>query len=154
MPRNQEVMPVPPERVWEVLSDPRSYGYWVIGSKKIRDWDPEWPAEGAKFHHTVGAGPIRVRDHSIVEASVPPQVLRLRVKARPLGTFVVTLQMLPEGEGQTRVVMDEVPADRLTRLFFGPLAHLAVRARNFGSLGRLNDLAVGKGEALPEAASG
>ncbi len=34
-------MLVPPEAVWEALADPGDYGYWVVGSKLIRDADPE-----------------------------------------------------------------------------------------------------------------
>ena len=30
-------MPVPPTAVWDTLADPDSYGFWVVGSKTIRD---------------------------------------------------------------------------------------------------------------------
>lgn len=153
MPRNECTVSATPEDVWGVLAEPRYYGHWVVGSKAIRDWDDAWPAEGTRFHHVVGWGPLRINDHTEVEASAPPQVLRIRAKARPFGTFIVTMQALPDGEGQTRVIMDEEPADRLTRLVFGPLSHLLVRARNFGSLERLKDLAEGRGPSPEEAAS-
>ena len=39
-------MPVSPSRVFEVLADPRSYAYWVVGAHKIRDADDGWPAVG------------------------------------------------------------------------------------------------------------
>ena len=55
---NERYMPVPPEAVWDVLADPSSYGYWVVGSKQTRDAEPEWPAPGSKFHHTIGFGPL------------------------------------------------------------------------------------------------
>ena len=28
--------------VFELLSDPRTYGYWVVGSREIRAADPNW----------------------------------------------------------------------------------------------------------------
>ena len=30
-------MPVPPAAVWDALSNAGGYGYWVVGSKVIRD---------------------------------------------------------------------------------------------------------------------
>lgn len=152
MTRVEDVTPASPERIWEVLSDPESYEYWVVGCKRIRRADPEWPAQGALFHHAVGAGPLTIRDHTEVVASVPPQVLRLRAKARPFGTFFVTLQLVPEEVGgRTRVIMDEEPADRLTRLVFGPLARVGIRVRNVASVGRLKDLVEGRGPGAAEA---
>ena len=68
-------MPVPPEAVWDVLADPGNYGYWVVGSKVIRDADPDWPAPGSRFHHTVGFGPFTVSDHSeAIEAERPHRI--------------------------------------------------------------------------------
>ena len=57
-------MPVPPEAVWGALADPGGYGYWVVGSKEIRDADPGWPAPGSRFHHTIGFGPFALDDHT------------------------------------------------------------------------------------------
>ena len=42
-------MPVAPEAVWAALADPSGYEYWVVGSKAIRDADPEFPAPGTSF---------------------------------------------------------------------------------------------------------
>lgn len=64
MPSNERFMPVPPTAVWDTLADPASYGFWVVGSKVIRDADPRWPAPGSKFLS-------------------PPPVLRLRHVALP-----------------------------------------------------------------------
>lgn len=77
----------------------------------------------------------------MVERSVAPTLLSLRARARPLGTFFVTLRLVDEGPARTRVVMVEEPADRLTRLLFSGLAHRLVRARNVASLERLCQLA-------------
>jgi uncharacterized protein YndB with AHSA1/START domain len=141
-----------PETIFAVLRDPRYYGYWVVGSRKIRGWDPNWPEVGSRFHHAVGKPPIVVRDHTRVEAADPPRYLRLRAKARPLGTAFVELTLEETGAG-TRVVMTEGPADRLTALIFMPLTHLLVRKRNDVALSRLKELAEGRGPTPEQAAS-
>jgi hypothetical protein len=73
-----------------VLSDPHSYGDWVVGSDTIRDADPRWPAAGSRFYHRVGAGPLKVNDHTEVLEVDPQRQLVLHARARPLGTAKVT----------------------------------------------------------------
>jgi hypothetical protein len=150
MARNETVITVDRQRVWAVLSDGRNYGYWVVGSSEIRSVDPDWPQAGSKFDHKVGWGPLKVADHTQVEASRAPTMLKLRAKARPLGTALVTLELHTHAAG-TRVVMIEDPADRLTALVFNPLTHLLVRGRNAESLRRLKRLAEGDGPHPEEA---
>ena len=132
-----------PADVFDVLSDPRSYAYWVLGAKEIRDADPDWPQPGSRFHHTMRVGPLQIRDHSVVEDARPDRFLQLKVKGRPLGTARVKLD-LEEADGGTRVTMTEDPADPVSRLFTTPLSHLLVRARNEPSLERLAELAEGR----------
>ncbi|MDQ2621850.1 MAG: SRPBCC family protein [Actinomycetota bacterium] len=147
--RTELIVKAPPERVFQVLADPESYAYWVVGSKEIRDADSNWPETGSKFHHTVGFGPISVKDHSFVEEVDPPGYLQLRVKARPMGTGRVKLIMVPVGQNQTHVTMIEDAADSLTAFVFNPLTHLLVRGRNKESLARLAALAEGRGKPIP-----
>lgn len=141
MARNERLMPVPPERVFAVLSDPESYGYWVVGSDIIRDADDGWPAVGTRFHHRVGAGPLKVNDHTEVIVSEPPYRLELHAKARPFGTFHIILTMERRGGG-TLVTMVEDAGDPLTKLVAWGLTHLLIRGRNAESLRRLEELAV------------
>ncbi len=141
MARNQRFMPVPPQAVFDVLSDPGSYGYWVAGSKEIRDADPEWPEPGSRFHHTVGFGPLTIRDHTTAEESERPRRIVLRAKARPLGTAKVTLE-LEARDGGTEVTMTEDAGDAVSLVFFGPATHLLTRWRNAESLMRLEELAL------------
>lgn len=128
-----------PERCFEVLSDPRSYAYWVVGSREIRAADPDWPAPGSKFHHTVAGG---LEDHTVVEDVEPNRCLRLRARARPFGTAFVTVTMNGE-EGGSLLRLEEEPADALTRLFFNPVLDRLLHARNVGSIERLKELAEG-----------
>jgi uncharacterized protein YndB with AHSA1/START domain len=144
MARNERLIAASPERVFAVLSDPDSYGYWVVGSDTIRDADAAWPALGTRFHHRVGFGPLKINDHTEVLAVDAPHRLQLKAKARPLGTARVTLTLERRGGG-TLVTMVEDAGDPLTRLVFNPLTHLLVRGRNAESLRRLEELAVGGG---------
>ena len=130
----------PPERVFAVLADWRSYGDWVVGSRKIRGADAPFPAAGSRFHHQVGIGPLRLNDHTQVLEVDPPRKLILKARARPLGTAIVDLTLEPEGDG-TRVTMREDPGDTLTAFVFNPIIHLLVRGRNAESLQRLKGLA-------------
>ena len=129
-----------PERVFAVLADWRSYGDWVVGSRKMRGADPGFPAAGTRFHHQVGWGPLNLTDHTTVLEVDQPRRLVLKAKARPLGTAVVALEMKPNGGG-THVTMREDPGDAATAFVFNPLTHLLVRGRNEESLKRLKRLA-------------
>ena len=143
MATNERFMPVPPEAVWDVLADPGQYGYWVVGSKVIRDAEPEWPAPGSKFHHTVGAGPFTVSDHTEVVEAEHPTLLRMRAKGRPAGTAMVTMRMeaRPQAAG-TVVRMTENPDGVFAFLSLNPATHVFTIARNAESLMRLEELAL------------
>jgi uncharacterized protein YndB with AHSA1/START domain len=143
MAANERYIAAPPERVFDVLSDPGSYGYWVVGSKEVRDADPAWPAPGTRFRHSVGFGPVTVEDHTICTRSERPAMIELQAKARPLGTAFVRLDLRAEGRG-TRVRMREDPGDSLSAFVFNPITHLLVRGRNEESLRRLAALAEGR----------
>jgi uncharacterized protein YndB with AHSA1/START domain len=138
--RSDIFIAAPPERVFEVLSDPESYAYWVVGSDKIRAADPEFPAVGSRFHHRVGTGPLKIDDHTEVLDANPPYRLELKAKARPLGTARVVLLLDPRGEG-THVTMIEEAGDPLSKVMFNPLMQPLVRKRNDESLRRLKELA-------------
>ena len=140
MALNEIHIDAPPERVFAVLADWRSYGDWVVGSRLMRGADPGFPAAGTRFHHQVGWGPLHLNDHTTVLEVDQPRKLVLKAKARPLGTAVVALEMKAEAGG-TRVYMREDPGDAATAIVFNPLTHLLVRGRNEKSLSRLKRLA-------------
>jgi uncharacterized protein YndB with AHSA1/START domain len=139
-------MPVPPEAVWEVLADPSGYEYWIVGSKAIRDAEPGFPAPGTKFHHTIGFGPLTLRDHTEVLDADPPRMMRLRAKGRPVGTATVTMRLEPE-DGGTTVEMVEHPAGPFAVLALNPLLNVFTKLRNAESLMRLEELALRRGRA-------
>jgi uncharacterized protein YndB with AHSA1/START domain len=143
---NRTVIDATPERVFEVLSDPDSYGYWVVGSSRIRDADADFPAPGSRFHHTQGIGGIGIRDATRVVAADPPRRLVLTVCARPLAVAEVTLDLASVTDG-TEVSFRERPlggfAGRLPRLVVDP----PTRLRNEISLRRLRKLAEANGRS-------
>ena len=142
MARNEIVIAVPPEAVFEVLADPRTYGEWVVGSRQIRAADESWPAPGSAFDHSVGKAPLVINDDTSVVDSRPPVMLELRARARPLPTARITLHLQPYGQG-TRVTMIEEPTSRALTVVGGPLLHAVIRFRNGESLRRLKALAEG-----------
>src|SRR6202012_4024923 len=115
MAQNETHVEATPERVFEVLSDARHYGDWVVGSRRIRGADAEFPAVGWRFHHQVGVPPFVLNDHTEVLENRPPTLLVLRAKPRPLGTARVDLRLAPDGRG-THVVMTEVAGDPFSKL--------------------------------------
>jgi uncharacterized protein YndB with AHSA1/START domain len=141
MATNERFMPVPPEAVWDALADAGGFGYWVVGSSEIRDADGHWPDPGSRFHHTVGIGPLRISDHTEAVEARRPRLLRLRAKARPIGTASVELTMTPQAGG-TRVRMVEHPVGAMSPMRLNPLVHVLTRGRNAESLARLEELAL------------
>ena len=140
MATNERFMPIAAEAIWDALADPGGYGYWVPGSRAIRDADPDWPAPGSKFHHTVGVGPFEVSDHTEALEARPPELLRIRAKTRPLVTATVTVEMIPR-DGGTLVRISESLDGPARVLDVNPLVWLATKARNAESLMRLEELA-------------
>jgi uncharacterized protein YndB with AHSA1/START domain len=136
MTTNVRHIPEPPDAIWTVLADPREYPHWVVGSKEVRDAEAGFPAPGTGFAHAVGVGPLTIRDHTEVIDSLRPVRLRLRAKARPLGTATVTMELRPDGHGTT-VRMIELPDGLYTPLRLNPLVHALTKLRNAESLRRL-----------------
>lgn len=148
MAHNEIQIAAPPEQVFAVLSDPRSFARWVVGSQEIRRADPGWPKVGTAFDHRVGIRPFTLADSSEVVQCEPPHLLKLLVKARPFSRAYVTLNLKPSHNG-TRLSMDEFAADARSRLFFNPLTDPLIHVRNDVSLRRLKALSEGK-ESIPD----
>lgn len=131
-----------PEDVFAVLGDGWLYPAWVVGASRMRAVDPQWPAEGAHLHHSLGAWPVLFDDDTQIVEWSPPQRMRLRAKAGPLGRAVVVIEVKPRGDGCV-VRMGEEPvggAARLPRFVWAPLLHL----RNEETIRRLAFLGEGR----------
>jgi uncharacterized protein YndB with AHSA1/START domain len=143
MARNEVQIDAPREQVFALLSDPRTYGYWVVGSQRIRAADPHWPDPGSAFDHRVGVGPFGLKDHTDVLSARAPELLELCARASPLPPARIRLQLTERGGG-THLVMEEAPANRLLSRLIGPIGHRLLWLRNVEALRRLKDLAEGR----------
>ena len=148
MARNEIDIAAPPEAVFDVLADPRSFARWVVGSKAIRAADPDWPAPGSVFDHAQGVGALVLKDTTTALESERPRLLSMRVNARPLTVAHVTLTLEPR-DGGTHVVMREVPADLRSQVTMNPAVDPLLHMRNAESLRRLKRLAEGT-EPMPD----
>ena len=130
----------PPEAVFAVLADPYTYEDWVVGCKEIRGVEGRWPEAGAAFHHSVGIGPITVKDSTSATESAPPHRLALRARARPTGVARVELDLTAR-DGGTEVAITEVPVEGPPALLHNPLQDWLIDRRNREGLRRLKRLA-------------
>ena len=144
---------VPLAAVATVLADPRSYDGIVVGSRRIRWFDPAWPAPGSRFHHTLGAGPITIRDHTEVVAEDLPHHLRLLVRLRPVGSAEVDFRLTGAGE-RTRVEMTETPMSGPLALAWSPPLAALTRWRNDRVLARLEEVSTGRAETMARGEAG
>lgn len=128
---------VSPEAVYQAVIDAERYPRWLVGAKVVRVVDPTWPAAGASFDHTVGAGLIEVSDSTTVSDVHPGRSLDLVVRARPFIEADVRFRITRDGTG-SRLSMNERP--RGVFRFVAPLLAPFVKARNDRSLQRLAHL--------------
>jgi uncharacterized protein YndB with AHSA1/START domain len=141
---NEIEIAAPPEAVFDVLSDASLYAHWVVGAKEIRGADPGFPQRGTRFFHTVGVGPLTLKDHSTVLEFEPPRRMVLEACLRQLGSAIVTLDVHAQGAG-SRIVMTERPGHGLPLRIGHKLGNLLLRGRNFLSLEQLKELVEGRG---------
>jgi uncharacterized protein YndB with AHSA1/START domain len=153
----------PPSEVFDVLAEPRTYPEWLVGAKRIRDVDADFPSKGAEFDHTVGAGPVSIDDSTEVLEVHRPDRLKLLVKAGHFNGEVEFL-VLPSPKG-TEVRFRERPIGPPAALT--PLLRPSLQARNGESLKQLRELveahgspaadvtdeAAAKGKVEPKAAA-
>ena len=138
MTTNHIDIDVPPSAVFAVLMDAYAYPEWVVGTKRVRGTDPNWPAVGARFHHAVGAPGVELKDSSkLLEVEEDRKVL-LEVRFRPAGVAIVRLELEPiAGGGRTHVTMSELPKSGPARKWWSKPLELLTAGRNEWSLRRL-----------------
>jgi uncharacterized protein YndB with AHSA1/START domain len=135
---------VAPEHVFAVLADGWSYAGWVVGNSHVREVDPDWPAVGAKIHHSAGLWPVQVKDWTEVTAMTPGRMIDLRARVWPFGAARIRVELTPTATG-TRIVMAEEATEGPAALLPDAVQGLLLRPRNLEALGRLGDLARGRG---------
>lgn len=138
MSTNERFVDVPPEKVWDVLSDGWLYPLWVVGATRMREVDAEWPAVGAQLHHSVGAWPLVIDDTTSVTACTPGSRLELRARGWPTGEAAIAVDLEPVDDGRrTRVRIEEDAVRGPGRLIPAPIRHAQLAWRNVESLRRL-----------------
>ncbi len=138
MATNERTIDATPDQIWAVLADAMSYDRWVVGAKDIRTADGTWPEPGSSLHHTLGVGPMEVKDTSTVLEADPPRRLVLEARGRPLGMARVELLLEPV-EGGTKVTMIEDVTRPAPVRVLNPVLHPMVHSRNTETLRRLEE---------------
>jgi hypothetical protein len=131
---------VDPEDVFDVLRDGRSYGHWVVGTRKIRATEPGWPAVGTAIHYTVGYWPLRKDDKTTSEVYEPDTRLELEAFAWPAGSARIDIRAEKVADG-TLVSIDEHPKSGPGAALHNPLSDAFIHLRNVEGLRRLEGLA-------------
>jgi uncharacterized protein YndB with AHSA1/START domain len=142
MATNVTVLAAPPDRVFGLLGDPRSLSSFVVGTKAIRRFDPDWPDPGAKVHHTVGIGPLALHDETEVREVEADRRLVLDARIRPFGVFRVEFDLASHAGG-TEVTVNEYPVSGMAALpGLAAVVERLVKLRNAEMTRRLQHLAV------------
>ncbi len=140
MARNHTTVDAPPQAVFAVLSHPPTYARFTVGTKRIRRFDPTWPELGSVLHHTLGVGPLVLRDLSRVLEVEEGHRLVLRAQMRPLAVNVVAFTLRPAGAG-TEVEIEEHAVEGPAAALWNPALDAALWLRNQELLRRLKRVA-------------
>lgn len=108
MSRNEIRISATPSQVFDVLDDPQAYPRWVVGARRIRRVDPDWPAVGSCFHHAIGTAAAELHDSSKILERQRPDRLTLEVRFRPTGVAHVTMTVQPDVNG-SKFLIEEHP---------------------------------------------
>lgn len=150
------VIEADPSDVFAVLEDPATYPLWVVGARRLREADEEWPAVGSRLHHAVGAfGITLIRDVTVVRRMEPDVLLVLEAKLRPVGIALVLLRLTPIDVG-TVVTIEETPVDGPAEKVHNPVITWSLQLRNRWALRKLAKLARGRAAerlTAPDAAA-
>jgi uncharacterized protein YndB with AHSA1/START domain len=135
----ERTVPATRQDVWQVLLRPENYPRWIVGAKEFRGADDSWPQAGSRFYHSVGIGPLTLKDETELISTRDGVEIVLLARARPAGRARVTLTLEDDGDG-TRVHLEEHavtgPGAYLPHLLHDPF----VGARNTKALRRLSGL--------------
>jgi hypothetical protein len=140
MAHTEKLIHAPTGTVFAVLSDPASYQRFVVGTRRVRRFDPRWPEPGTELHHTVGVGPLKMRDKTVAVSCEPPTRLVERPHIRPFLVTETVFELEPRGD-DTLLRLDEYAVDGpLAPVWPGPLDGM-MALRNRGVVHRIARLA-------------
>lgn len=132
----------PAADVWRVIADGWLYSGWVVGASRIRDVDAEWPRQGSRLHHSVGAWPLVIDDSTSVAAVEPGRSLELVARGWPMGEAKVEITLEDRGDQCLVTIAEDAirgPGKLMPKFLRDPL----ISARNRETLRRLELMAVG-----------
>lgn len=138
MATNERTIAATPEQIWAVLADAMSYDRWVVGAKDIRTADGTWPEPGSSLHHTIGVGPMELKDTSTVLEAEPLRRLVLEARGRPLGMARVELLLDPVAGGTKVTMIEDVTRPAAVRAM-NPALDPLIHSRNTETLRRLDE---------------
>jgi hypothetical protein len=142
--RVEQPVNAPASAGWRILADGWLYPLWVVGATRMRQVEDEWPAAGARLHHSVGVWPLTIDDDTEVLEAERGRRLKLRARAWPGGEAEVTLEI--DDRGATSVVsIEEDLVAGPAKLVPRPARSVALRMRNRETLRRLAWLAERRG---------
>jgi hypothetical protein len=128
--RTETIVHASPETVFAVLSDPRAYQRFVVGTKRVRRFDPRWPEPGTAIHHTVGVGPLAMRDETDSVECDPPDHLVVHPHIRPFVVTRTSFHLEARGDDTLLRVDEHAIGGPLAPVWPGPLDGLmALRNR-------------------------
>ncbi|HVU75117.1 MAG TPA: SRPBCC family protein [Mycobacteriales bacterium] len=130
----------PVDVVWQVLADGYAYADWVVGTKAIRAVDAGWPAVGTSIHHRVGVGPLVIEDRTTVRVCDPGRRLELEAFAGPTGSARIAIELIPWGDDECVVVIDEHPLRGPGRTLHVGLTEIPLQLRHRKLIGNLRRL--------------
>jgi carbon monoxide dehydrogenase subunit G len=128
----------PPERVYEVVMDPRSLEDWVTIHHSLEDAPPTQLKRGSKLTQTLKLAGRRFRVRWTVVENDPRKKVVWEGKGPVGSTARVEYRFAPNGEGTRFSYMNEydLPGGPLGRLAGRPVARVTARELD-GSLRRL-----------------
>ncbi|NHA67675.1 SRPBCC family protein [Phycicoccus sp. CMS6Z-2] len=143
-PRVSRTVAAPASAVWDVIADGWQYSTWVVGTARVRDVDPQWPAPGSRLHHSVGPWPLTLSDSTSVESAEPPHRVVLTARGWPAGEARVEIEIVPDGPATCTVSIAEDASTGPARLVPLPVRQAGMLPRNRETLHRLALVAEGR----------
>lgn len=126
-----------PDAVFDVFDDAWAYPRWVLGTRRVRRVDPDWPEVGAKFHHAVGTAASELHDSSKVLERARPGHLALEVRFRPAGVARVDLDVTDGDDSGCVITLTEQPLSGPAAWLPSLVSEPLLSVRNIISLRRL-----------------
>lgn len=136
MSRTSRPVAATPEQVWQVLSDGWLYPLFVVGASRMREVDDEWPAVGARLHHSVGTWPLLLDDTTEVLEVEPLQRIVLQARGWPAGQAHVAISIEASGADSVVTIREDASAGPAL-LAPRPVRDAQLHLRNVETLRRL-----------------